>query len=122
MLQALLDGGARRQAIEIFAGAGVLRGAPLLDGGIIPVFQPSVVIDDFNAMIFVDDWVLRGVGRLADGWALSKCRQGQQTGTKIGVETTWDLHWASLRETRELYVQGELNGSASRELPSADAV
>ena len=55
LLQAIFDGGARGQVIEIFAGARVLGGAPLLDRGIVPIFQPAIVVGDGDAKIFVGD-------------------------------------------------------------------
>jgi hypothetical protein len=58
--------------VEIFAGAGVLRGAPLFHRGIVPVLHPTVVVRDFDTLIFVDDRMLGGVWRLGNRWALSE--------------------------------------------------
>jgi hypothetical protein len=66
------DGGSRGQMVEIFAGVGVLGGAPLLDGRIVPVFQPAIIVGNFDALIFVGNRALRRVRRLGDGRALSK--------------------------------------------------
>ena len=53
-----LRAGPRWQMIEIFPGAGVLRRAPLLDLGSVPVFQPAIVLGDFHAVVKVGDRML----------------------------------------------------------------
>ncbi len=55
LLQAIFDGITRRQMIEIFTSARVLSGAPLLHRGIVPVFQPAIIVADFHALHIVGD-------------------------------------------------------------------
>jgi hypothetical protein len=80
--QVLLDDRARGQVVKVIAGAGVLGGAPLLYGGVVPVFESAVVIRNFYAMIFVGDWVLGGGGRSGDGLRLDESGQDQQQDPK----------------------------------------
>ena len=59
LLQPLLDGRARWQVIEIFASAGVLCRAPSFDHGIVPIFQPAIVVNDLHSLIGVGHRVSR---------------------------------------------------------------
>src|SRR5215472_7884627 len=65
--------------IKIFASAGILRGAPLLDNGIVPILQPAIIVRDFDALIFVGDRLLRSIRRRWDGGALGKSGEGEET-------------------------------------------
>src|SRR5215472_14750072 len=102
--------------VKIFAGAGVLGCAPLLDGGIVPVFEPTVVVGDFDAMVFVGDGTLRRVGRLGEFGLVSKrvnpsLREGGE-GNKESEENLREasaLHATSLRRAREIILYGELS-------------
>jgi len=103
LTQAVLNGIARGHLIEIFAGSCVLRSAPLLDRGIVPVLEPAIVVGDFDALVFVGDGVPGRVRRLRDRRTLREGRQGEQTNGERNRQTVrW--HGVPFRQGwRELY-------------------
>jgi hypothetical protein len=78
LFEHLLDGRTRRQMVEIVSAARILGRAPLLDLGIVPVFQPAVVVGDFNALIFVGDGALWRCWWRGNGRALRQGYDGDQ--------------------------------------------
>lgn len=63
-----LDGGAIGAGVEPCARVLVLCDGPCLNGGRVGVFEPAVIVDDFDAVVFVGDgfffcgWDGRGGG------------------------------------------------------------
>ena len=82
LLETLFNAGAGGQIVQIPASVGVLGGAPLFDCGIVPVFQPAVVVADRYAVVFVADRTLGRAGRRWEGRHLGESAQGQQEDRK----------------------------------------
>src|SRR5260370_41868774 len=58
--------------VEILSSARILRGAPWLDFGIFPVFQPPIVVGDFDSAILVGNRTLGRRWGLGNDWSRSE--------------------------------------------------
>ena len=103
LFEAIFNGSAGGQVIEIFASARVLGGAPLLNRRVVPGFQPTVVVGDRDAIIFVGDGPLGSVGRLRDGRGLGEGEDGEKTKRQNERREFFHRHGRPLGQARELY-------------------
>ena len=88
LLETFFDGGAGGKMVEVFAGEGVFGGAPLFDFGIIPVFEPAIVVGDLYVEVLIGDGMF-------GGGLLGESGEGEQEGKAEGF-----LHRSALLPRR----------------------